>query len=98
MGGATLGKRVFHLRSAQFGTGAPPRAIESFVRAIVKTVSLAAWVAIGALGFPFLLLNLAPIFFNRTRRAGHDFMARTLVTRDPLPLSDNPSPASFDEE
>jgi uncharacterized RDD family membrane protein YckC len=85
MGGSTLGKRVFHLRTAQFGSGGPARPLEILVRSITKTISLAAWIPLYVFGLPLLLLNLAPLFFNPLRRAGHDLMARTIVTADPLP-------------
>jgi uncharacterized RDD family membrane protein YckC len=85
MRGATLGKRVFVLRAAQWGSAEPPRVMETLVRCIIKTISLVGWQAVSLIGWPILLLNLAPIAFHRSRRAGHDLLARTIVTGDPLP-------------
>lgn len=96
--GSTLGKRVFRLRVAQWATGEPPRPLETLIRAMVKTASLIAWLAVSLFGIPILLLNLVPVAFNRTRRAGHDLMARTLVTGDPLPPPAPEPPPRFDEE
>jgi len=96
--GATLGKRVFRLRVAQWGTGEPPRPLETLIRAMVKTASLVAWLAVSLFGIPILLLNVVPVAFNRTRRAGHDLMARTLVTGDPLPPPAPEPPPHFDED
>jgi uncharacterized RDD family membrane protein YckC len=96
--GSTLGKRVFRLRVAQWGTGEPPRPLETLIRAMVKTASLIAWLAVSLFGIPILLLNVVPVAFNRTRRAGHDLMARTIVTGDPLPPPAPEPPPHFDEE
>jgi len=72
MGGATLGKRVFGLRAARYGTAEPPFFIETMSRCIFKATSL-VW--------PVLLIaNAVPILFRSTRRAGHDYLARTIVT------------------
>ena len=79
LGGSTLGKRVFGLRAARWGTAEPPSAVESLSRCIFKAASL-------VLLLPFLLLaNALPILFRATRRAGHDYLARTIVTGDPAP-------------
>jgi uncharacterized RDD family membrane protein YckC len=91
--GATLGKRIFNLRAAQFGTADPPRVIETFVRCIIKTISLVGWSGT-IIGLLILLLNVIPLLFHRVRRAGHDLLARTIVTGDPLPpaLEEPPPP------
>jgi uncharacterized RDD family membrane protein YckC len=95
--GATLGKRIFRLRAAQCATAEPPRPIETLVRCIIKTVSLVGWQSISLVGWPILLINLAPLVFHRSRRAGHDLLARTIVTGDPLPPSLE-KPAYADED
>jgi uncharacterized RDD family membrane protein YckC len=95
--GATLGKRIFRLRAAQVSSAEPPRPIETLVRCIIKTVSLVGWQSISLVGWPILLLNLAPLVFHRSRRAGHDLLARTIVTGDPLPPSLE-KPAYADED
>ena len=75
--GATLGKRVFGLRVARWSTGAPPLVLESMSRSIFKATCL-IW--------PWLLLaDIIPLFFRATRRAGHDYLARTIVTGAALP-------------
>ena len=95
--GASLGKRIFRLRVAQWGTGEPPRPLETLIRSMVKTASLVACFAVSILGLPILLLNVVPLAFNPIRRAGHDLMARTLVTGDPLPPT-REEPVHFDED
>jgi uncharacterized RDD family membrane protein YckC len=83
LGGATLGKRVFGLRAARWGTAEPPLGIESLSRCIFKSASLVGL-------WPILLLaNALPLFFRPTRRVIHDYLARTIVTGDPPP----PAPA-----
>jgi uncharacterized RDD family membrane protein YckC len=78
-GGTTLGKRLFHLRAAQWGTGAPPHFVESLFRCVFKCASL---VNVPVL----LLLDTLPAFFRPSRRALHDYVCRTIVTNDPMPL------------
>ncbi len=78
MRGATLGKRVFGLRAARWGTAGPPLVLESLSRSIFKATCL-IW--------PVLLVaDFLPVFFRSTRRAGHDYLARTIVTGSPLPV------------
>jgi len=80
-GGTTLGKRVFGLRVARAHTAEAPNAIELLSRSIFKAASLIGF-------FPFLLLaNALPLLFRPTRRALHDYLARTIVTGDPLPAA-----------
>jgi len=76
-GGSTLGKRVFSLRAARCWTAEPPTWTESFVRNLFKAASL-MWMGL-------LLVNIFAILFRPTRRAVHDYLARTLVTGDPAP-------------
>ena len=88
-GGTTLGKRVFGLRTARWGTAEPPLGIESLSRCIFKAASL-VWL------WPLLLLaNAMPTLFRSTRRAGHDYLARTIVTGDPPPA---PARGRFDRD
>lgn len=80
-GGTTLGKRAFGLRTARWLTGEPPSPTESLTRSLVKVASLLFM-------FPLLLLvDVIPVFARASRRAGHDYLARTCVTRAPMPVS-----------
>ncbi len=79
LGGASLGKRVFGLRVARCSTGEPPLGIESLSRCSFKAASM-----VGLLPILFLA-NALPMLFRPTRRAGHDYLARTIVTGDPPP-------------
>ncbi len=91
--GTTLGKRVFGLRTARWFTGEPPRPIESLTRSLFKVASLLFF-------WPFLLLvNTLPALAHASRRAGHDHLARTCVTRTPLParVADHRYPADDEE-
>jgi uncharacterized RDD family membrane protein YckC len=77
--GSTLGKKVFGLRAARWGTADPPLLLESVSRSIFKALSLVCF-------WPLLLAaNIVPVLFRPTRRAGHDYLARTIVTGAPLP-------------
>jgi uncharacterized RDD family membrane protein YckC len=77
-GGTTLGKRIFRLRAAQWGTGARPHFVESFFRCVFKCASL--------VNVPILLvLDTVPVFLRPSRRALHDYVCRTVVTSDPMP-------------
>ena len=85
LGGTTLGKRVFSLRTARFWTTERATWIESLVRNIFKAASLTIlWL---------LPVNLIVVFFRPSRRAIHDYLARTLVTGDAAP----PLPVENDE-
>ncbi len=76
-GGSTLGKRAFGLRAARWDTGERPNVVEILSRSLFKSASL---LPLGPI--PLLLLaNAIPILMRRTRRAGHDYLARTIVTR-----------------
>jgi uncharacterized RDD family membrane protein YckC len=87
LGGATLGKRIFGLRAAQWGSADPPRWIESLSRCILKAASL-VW-------FVVFVANVVPLFFRSTRRAAHDYLARTIVTGDAPPP---PPPKPYPDE
>jgi len=79
LAGATLGKRVFGLRAARLGTGEPPLLFETLSRCAFKSVSLVMFWPL------FFAADAIPVLFNASRRAGHDFLARTIVTGAPLP-------------
>jgi uncharacterized RDD family membrane protein YckC len=75
--GSTLGKRVFNLRAARCWTAKPPTLLECLVRNIFKAASL-MWIGL-------LAANVVVVLFRPSRRAIHDYMARTVVTNDPAP-------------
>ena len=72
--GTSLGKRTFGLRTIKVETGQPANFLEYALRGAVKTLTL-------LFPLPILLLwvNYVIPFFNRSRRAGHDFICRTVV-------------------
>lgn len=76
-GGSTLGKRVFSLRAARCWSIEPPTWVECVVRNIFKAASL-MWIGL-------LAANMVTVFIRPSRRAIHDYLARTLVTGDPAP-------------
>jgi len=72
LGGTTLGKKVFGLRAARWGSIERPTAIESLSRNIFKAASL-VWLLL-------LVANVITVFLRPSRRAIHDYLARTIVT------------------
>jgi hypothetical protein len=73
--GTSLGKRTFGLRAVKIQTGQPAHPFEYALRGGIKTLALL---------FPFPLpllwwVNYLIPFFNANRRAGHDFLCRTVV-------------------
>lgn len=83
-GGSTLGKRVFGMRAARWDTGERPGVMEILSRSLFKAASL---LPLGPIPVLFLA-NAIPVFVRPSRRAGHDYLARTIVTRmaaPPLP-------------
>ncbi len=73
--GTTLGKRTFGLRTIKIETGQPPHLLESGLRGAIKSLTL-----LFPLPVPMLWwANYLIAFFNRNRRAGHDFLSRTMV-------------------
>lgn len=80
MGGGSIGKSMFRLRVISLNTGRPPNVWESFLRGIIKA-SLLASLLLPLLSLLFVVSYLLP-FGNRMRRAGHDWLAHTLVVSD----------------
>lgn len=80
-GGGTLGKKIFGLRAARWDTGDRPGVMEIIARSLFKVASLLPFGPIPLL----LLANAIPVFLRPARRAGHDYLARTIVTRDAPP-------------
>jgi uncharacterized RDD family membrane protein YckC len=76
MQGSTLSKKTFKLKVVDAKTlkNASPQAI--LMRNFLKVISFTLLV-------PLLMISLFISFFNRERRAGHDWAAGTRVIRDP---------------
>ena len=72
-GGASLGKRMFRLRTVSTVTLGHPTLFTGILRAGIKTISLLSV-------FPVLLIaSLIALRFNRRRQMGHDLLNRTVV-------------------
>lgn len=74
--GASLGKRIFRLRTAAFPHGERPGILDSLLRSGWKAMS------IGSAGWLVLLFALVDAhwpLFNPLRRSLHDVMCRTIV-------------------
>ncbi len=78
LGGRSLGKRVFRLRVVPRDRFGPLRMTEGLLRSGLKTLTLLASPVL-----PFLLANYLVPLFGRDRRAGYDFLCRTLVISEP---------------
>lgn len=74
MAGGSLGKSMFRLRVISLNTGGAPNIWESFLRSLIKFFTLSV--------HPVLWVSYLLPFGNRLRRAGHDWLARTLVVSD----------------
>ncbi|OIO59332.1 MAG: hypothetical protein COZ46_02710 [Verrucomicrobia bacterium CG_4_10_14_3_um_filter_43_23] len=75
MKGGSLGKKIFSLRVISLKTMNPPSFFDTFLRSGLKTMALLTL-------FPVLLASYAIYLFTRERRAGHDYLARTVVIED----------------
>ncbi|MBC2596359.1 RDD family protein [Ruficoccus amylovorans] len=76
--GSTLGKRTFGLRTVKAESGQPAHFFESVLRGAVKTLALLFPIPLPMLWW----INYFVPFFNRRRRAGHDFICRTVVVAE----------------
>lgn len=74
MAGGSIGKSMFRLRVISLTTGRAPNIWESFLRSLIKFFTLSI--------HPLLWISYLVPFGNRLRRAGHDWLARTLVVSD----------------
>lgn len=73
MAGGSVGKTMLRLRVISLNTGMPPTIWESFLRGLVKVCPIVV---------PLFFVSYLLPFANRMRRAGHDWLARTLVVSD----------------
>lgn len=80
MAGGSLGKSMLRLRVISLNTGRPPSIWESFLRSLIKLCPFLA--AVPVVNVLLFAINYFSPFGNRLRRAGHDWLARTLVVSD----------------
>ncbi|MEM8549712.1 MAG: RDD family protein [Verrucomicrobiota bacterium] len=73
--GGTLGKSTFRLRAIKVETGQPGNFLDHLTRGATKTIAL---LLIG----PLLWINYLIPLLNQKRRAGHDFVCRTIVVAE----------------
>ena len=81
LGGATLGKKVFNLRTAYRDSPRIPPLGQLFLRALIKTVS---FLSLGSILF-ILFANFLIAFFRPDRRTLHDILTKTSVVPGFLP-------------
>ena len=82
LGGATLGKKTFNLRTAYRDSPRIPPLGQLFIRSTIKSIS-----SLG-IGHPFLFLlsgNFIVAFFLRDRKCIHDYLTHTSVVPGFLP-------------
>ncbi|GEM_PF-1330313 len=92
LGGSTLGKKIFNLRTAYRDSPRIPPLGQLFVRSSIKTISALS------LGHPVLFLlvgNFMIAFFRKDRRAGHDLLTKTSVVPGFLPENEDSKPDTF---
>ena len=72
LGGTTLGKKIFGLRTVSNLTGeGPPRTSQTILRSGIKAIAL--------YGHPIFFIDYIIAFVTKGNRAGHDFLSRTRV-------------------
>ncbi len=76
LNGSSLGKRVFRLKVLRYRTYEDLNFWDMCMRSAVKALAL-VWF------FPFLLVNYIIAFFGKSRQAGHDYLARSIVVEEP---------------
>ena len=81
LGGATLGKKVFNLRTAYRDSPRIPPLGQLFIRSVLKTIS---FISVGSILF-FLVGNYLIAFFRKDRRTLHDILTKTSVVPGFLP-------------
>lgn len=77
LSGSSLGKRVFRLKTLRYRTYEDLSFWDICMRSAVKALAL-VWF------FPFLLMSYTLAFFNKSRQAGHDYLARSIVVEEPI--------------
>ena len=86
MGGCTLGKKVFNLRTAYKDSPRNPPVGSMLLRSTVKTFCSMSF------GHPILFIltgNFLIAFLSKGRRTGHDLITHTSVVPGFLPVEEN---------
>ena len=82
LGGTTLGKKVFNLRTAYRDSPRIPPVGQTFIRSLLKTIS---FISVGSIILFFLVGNYIIAFFRKDRRTLHDILTKTSVVPGFLP-------------
>ena len=90
LGGCTLGKKCFNLRTAYKDSPRLPPLGAHAARSFLKGIASLALVSQNPLSFLFIF-NFIIAFYNKGRKAGHDLLARTSVVPGFLPEEQKPS-------
>ena len=88
LGGATLGKKVFNLRTAYRDSPRIPPLGQLFIRSLIKTIS---FISVGSILF-ILAANYLIAFFRKDRRTLHDLLTKTSVVPGFLPEAEEENP------
>ncbi|HQU08893.1 MAG: hypothetical protein B7X06_00235 [Verrucomicrobia bacterium 21-51-4] len=73
--GGSLGKKMFKLRAVYYNNGEALSLFGHIIRSAFKTLILLSY-------FPLLIVNALFMFFNSSRRAGHDYLCRSMVIEE----------------
>lgn len=87
LGGYTLGKKTFNLRTAYRDSPRLPPLGAHALRSMVKSIASIALISQDPLLLVFFI-NFLIAFYNPGRRAGHDLISRTSVVPGYLPEDD----------
>ena len=87
LGGYTLGKKTFNLRTAYRDSPRLPPLGAHALRSMVKSIASIALISQNPLLLVFFI-NFLIAFYNPGRRAGHDLISRTSVVPGYLPEDD----------
>ena len=88
LGGCTLGKKCFNLRTAYRDSPRLPPLGAQAIRSFVKSIASLALISQNPLFFIFFM-NFLIAFYNKGRKAGHDLISRTSVVPGFLPDDDS---------
>ena len=85
LGGATLGKKIFNLRTAYRDSPRIPPLGQLFIRALIKTFTFCCF----GMSLMFIFFgNFLIAFFRKDRRTLHDLLTKTSVVPGFLPDQD----------
>ncbi len=91
LGGCTLGKKCFNLRTAYRDSPRVPPLGAQAIRSFVKSIASLALISQNPLFFLFFM-NFIIAFYNKDRKAGHDLLSRTSVVPGFLPDEETKPP------